>query len=249
MTVPFTTNAPGTRSGFVRGGLVAGMLAPLLFGVTVVGGGWLRPGFDQATTFVSELGETGSPTAWIVNPSFVLVGLLTSWFALALQANAVAGGRTGVSAAFGGTVARLFGVVGAAFVLMAVWTCSSGCPIAVIDREAAPTDALHNAAAIAAIASLCSAALLVATGLPACATVPGWYRRYCTVSGAGVAVLSAVFLLCVLAAANVAIGISERALLLTGLAWIEVTAIVVTRWAAPERGAPDEAGRRPVRSS
>jgi hypothetical membrane protein len=212
-----------------RGGLVAGALAPILFVVTVLGAGGLQPGFSQVRSFVSELGVTGSATAVLVNPAFVVTGLLLGWFALALHASA-GRDRHGPVAVFGGRVARLFGAVGLGFVVMAAWTCSVGCPIAIVDSAATPSDALHNAAAIAAIASLSTAALTVGAELsPGAPGVPSWYRRYSTFSGSALGALSALFFVAVLVANRPAIGISERALLLAGLAWVEVTAVVARR--------------------
>lgn len=227
----------GRRHGGCPGGFVAGAGAPVAFIVTVLGAGSLQPGFSQVRSFVSELGVPGTSAATVVNPAFVIVGLLLAWFALALHGSALRD-PDGPSAVFGGRVALLFGVVGCAMVCMAVWTCSIGCPIALVDAAATPSDALHNAAAIAAIVSLGTAALTVGAELPATAPgVPSWYRRYSTVSGALVGALSALFLAAVLAADRPAIGLSERALLAAGLLWVEVTALVAGRLTA--RGVSD----------
>jgi len=238
---PFVRRRPPRRGGaYAPGGLVAGVLAPWLFvvAVAVVASGCRRPGFSQLTTFVSELGEAGSPTAGIVNPAFVVVGVLLMWFALALNSGAVValggrgapGDRCSAAEVFGGRVARRFGVVGAGFVVMALWTCSTGCPIAVVNGGATPSDALHNAAAIGALMSLASAALMVGAELSRDQRgVPGFYAAASTRAGALMGGLCATFFLSVLVANRTAIGVSERLLLLAGLAWVEVTAIVARR--------------------
>src|SRR5215218_5177492 len=115
-----TAAAPRHAAGsvIVGAGLAAGAVAPVLFITTVVVGGWLRPGFDQRRTFVSELGEVGSPAAAFVNAAFALIGVLVACFALALRARAADDPRSSLAVVLGGRVAGLLGVVAAGFVLM-----------------------------------------------------------------------------------------------------------------------------------
>ena len=43
-------------------GLLCGLVAPLLWAAVIVLAGELRPGFDQVSQYISELGERGSTT-------------------------------------------------------------------------------------------------------------------------------------------------------------------------------------------
>ena len=44
-----------------------GVAAPIIFGFVVVTTAYLRPEYNHSTSFISELGETGSPYSWLMN--------------------------------------------------------------------------------------------------------------------------------------------------------------------------------------
>ena len=44
-----------------------GVASPIAFGVVVIATAYLRPEYSHTTSFISELGETGSPYSWLMN--------------------------------------------------------------------------------------------------------------------------------------------------------------------------------------
>ena len=51
----------------IRSLLLAGIVGPLLFAITVVIVGSLRPDYSHVNQFISELGEAGGQFAWAMN--------------------------------------------------------------------------------------------------------------------------------------------------------------------------------------
>lgn len=203
--------APRAATGGIRRHLAwAGLAAPIIFVAAIIIGGALRPGYGQATDFLSELGESGSSTAAGVNLSFALAGGCLVLFAIAV------GRRAGL----------MIAAAGLGFLVMATSPCSQGCPIALVDPAATPADAIHNLAAIVAIAGIGCAALELAVTAP---NASRRYRSYSTASGLGIAVTSMVFLVAVITEVPAFIGISERVMVAIGLAWLATTAWLAGR--------------------
>jgi hypothetical membrane protein len=73
---------PGTR--LVRLARVAGMLGPVLFVATFTIEGWLRPGYDARSMYVSELSI--GPRGFIQITSFLVLGTLLLVFARGVAA-------------------------------------------------------------------------------------------------------------------------------------------------------------------
>lgn len=195
----------------VVGGAAAVLAAPI-FLTTIVTGGVRQPGFDQWSTFVSELGATGSPAAALTNLGFAAVGTCLGLFAigmlLALPAHRLVG--------------ALLLVPAASFLVLATSPCSTGCPIALVDPGATPADAIHNAAATAGLIALALAAMTFAEQAPA-GFGPSWYRRFSAAAGIAVAITGALFGAAVLARLDVGIAVAERAMLASAMAWNTVT--------------------------
>lgn len=60
---------------------LGGLAGPVLFSTVVIVCGTLRPGYDHATQFMSELGETGGSHASLMNfVGFIPSGLLLAAF-------------------------------------------------------------------------------------------------------------------------------------------------------------------------
>jgi hypothetical membrane protein len=113
--VPSTFISPKT-------GAIASIVAPLSLTVVVALCGYLRPGYDHANQFVSELGATGSAYAWLLNYlGFIPTGLLTAAAAAVLFSSFSQ--NLPVKIAFG-----LVAVCGAMFIVAAVLPCDAGCP-------------------------------------------------------------------------------------------------------------------------
>jgi len=202
-----------------RAAAVAGIAAPVVFVLAVLFGGAGMAGFSQTSSFISELGETGASTAPFVNTAFTVVGVLMFVFAVGV----------GLSVPGMSKVGALLLVPAASFVAMAVWPCSSGCPIAIVNVNATANDALHNAAAIAGLVSIALAALMLGELAPDGFGSKG-FASFSGAAGATVGVLSAVFGMAVLSGSGIAIGLSERVLVLAALVWVEVTAVALLHW-------------------
>jgi hypothetical membrane protein len=100
---------------------VCGMVAPILFFLTVGILGMITPGYDPVTQLISELGESGAPFAWVMNLlGFGVTGVLLVAFAPGL---AMALGKNRVAVAGCGFVA----IAGGLFLAMAFISCDRGC--------------------------------------------------------------------------------------------------------------------------
>ncbi|WP_293914302.1 DUF998 domain-containing protein [Deinococcus sp.] len=77
----------------LRRGALAGMAAPTVFVSVFWLEGWLRPGYQPAGMFVSELSL--GPRGWVQIASFVLTGGLILIFARALAVSRLGGSRVG----------------------------------------------------------------------------------------------------------------------------------------------------------
>jgi uncharacterized protein DUF998 len=108
-----------------------GIAAPLVFTAAVLATSRVHPGYDQARTFISELGATGAPAAGVMNlAGFLAYGLLVAAFALAVHhgMRPSPGGRLGPA---------LLAVYGVAYVAVALAPCEPGC-------QAAAPPTLHH---------------------------------------------------------------------------------------------------------
>lgn len=206
------------RVAAIVGGGAAVLAAPI-FLATVATGGLRQPGFDQWSSFVSELGASGSPAALLTNIGFAAVGVCLAAFAVGMLV-ALPDQR-----AIGG----LLVVPAVAFVILAASPCSAGCPIALVDAAATPADAVHNAAATAGLVALALAGLQMADWAPA-GFGPGWYPTFSAVAGALVGLSGALFGLAVLAHQDTAIAVSERIMLAAAMAWNTVTGWLLARY-------------------
>jgi len=203
------------------GGAAVVLAAPVFLGA-VATGGWRAPGFDQWSSFVSELGATGSPGAVATNAAFAIVGACLLVFAAGL----------GVSLPGLRTIGALLVVPGAAFVVLALSPCSAGCPIALVDAGATPADAVHNAAATAGLLALSLAAMLMADRAPV-GFGPAWFRPFSAIAGATVGLAGALFGLAVLVRWPGGIALFERLMLVAAMAWNTVTGGILLRGGAP----------------
>ena len=137
----------------LRGGLLCGVVAPLLWLAVIVIAGELRPGFDHVGQYISELGERGSRSPMFMRyGGFAATGLMHAVYAAAFHAvvSRVSGQRrltllVALFIAFNG-----LGRVGAG-----VFACEPGC--------AAPdilAQRLHSLSATLAFLAIIAAAFL-----------------------------------------------------------------------------------------
>lgn len=125
---------------FLQNLLLTGAAGPVLFALTVVGAGALRPGYDHADQFISELGETGADNAWVMNyPGFMLSAVLILVFVLLLQSRF---SRSASNAA--GTF--LLAVFAVSVFLAGVFSCDTGCA----PDDPSPAQKMHDLVSILA---------------------------------------------------------------------------------------------------
>jgi len=111
----------GGSFGLLKLGILCGVLAPLLWAAAIAFCGTLRPGFSHYTQYISELGERGSSTEFLMRYlGFVPTGLMHLAFAVAL-ATAFRSSRPGVIAAL------LLGLNGLARVGAGYFPCDVAC--------------------------------------------------------------------------------------------------------------------------
>jgi hypothetical protein len=88
----------------------AGMLAPVLFVAVFTLEGWLRPGYDPITTYVSALSL--GPRGWVQIANFIVLGLLMLIFTRAVAAEFQTGKASRWGLIFLTVIAFLFIVSG-----------------------------------------------------------------------------------------------------------------------------------------
>lgn len=64
--------------------MLCGILAPVVYVLTVILGGVLRPGYSHVSQAISDLMATGAPNKSLLDPLFALYNLLAIAFALGL---------------------------------------------------------------------------------------------------------------------------------------------------------------------
>jgi hypothetical membrane protein len=64
---------------------ICGVIAPISYTIMMIVLGFLWPGYDPATQFISELGGVGAPNAIIYAAGFALTGILITAFAFGLH--------------------------------------------------------------------------------------------------------------------------------------------------------------------
>lgn len=110
-----------TGNPLVRFGALAGIGGAVFYVIVVAGTGYLTPGYNPLTQWISELGAVGAPYATLFNvlgPG--IFGILSVVFALGLW-KALKGGPLAFAAAF------LVAISGFAGMLEGVFPCDPGC--------------------------------------------------------------------------------------------------------------------------
>jgi hypothetical membrane protein len=132
-----------------RIGNLCGILAPILWASAILLCGSLRPGYSHVTQYISELGERGSSTEFIMRyAGFVPTGLMHVAFAAFLY-GAFKGSRL---AAF---AAALLAINGLARVGAGMFPCETGCAGAGLISQR-----LHNLSATVGFFALVGATLV-----------------------------------------------------------------------------------------
>lgn len=140
-------------SRMLRGGLLCGLVAPILWAAMIVITGELRPGFDHVAQYISELGERGSSTEFPMRyGGFVTTGLMHVGYALAFY---ITVNRATQRSRLTLLVALLIALNGLGRIGAGIFACEPGC--------AAPdvlSQRLHSQSATIAFLAIAGAALL-----------------------------------------------------------------------------------------
>ena len=137
----------------VRVGLLCGLAAPLLWAAVIVVAGEMRPGFDHASQYISELGERGSTTeSFMRHAGFVATGLMHIAYAWAFRATLA---RVGARPRLALLVAVLVALNGLGRIGAGMFPCEPGCA-----APEAPSQRLHHLAATLAFLAMAAATLL-----------------------------------------------------------------------------------------
>ena len=212
-----------------RTAAAAGIVAPVGFVTTFVVDGWLRPGYDPRSRFVSELSL--GPGGWVQRASFLGSGALVTLFATAVP-HAL-------------PPARSRSVATGALALLGVCLAASG----VADTDPSARSAtvtrhgrVHGVLGAVAFTAMPVSALAVARCLRA---DPGGTRFRCwsSVVGAGLVGLTLLLKVSELPAGPLFAwkGLVQRADLVLHLGWLATLAVRITRAGQVAGGAP---GRR-----
>jgi hypothetical protein len=110
---------------------LSGVLAPAFFFPAVVYISLSRPGYSHVYNVISELGETGSPTASAASITFIVTGLMIVFFGQGLHSELSRGSRR----VYAGAAVALYGLMD--FVGSGVFPCDPG------GASVTPTAAVH----------------------------------------------------------------------------------------------------------
>lgn len=197
---------------------MAGITAPLLFGLLVFVAGLLRPGYDHVADYISELGA--GPNAWIMNADFMLTGLMLVAFALGL-AKAL---RTGRSARIGPI---LVGIFGSGVFAAGIFSCDPGCP----SSGGSLSQQMHDLVSVTAFVAIMIAPIIVSGAMK---QDQSWqsYRSYSLATGIAAIVFFVLFIAST-EAAPAYIGALQRLFVATPSLWIGVTALRLFKLSRP----------------
>jgi len=205
---------------------VAGIAAPLLFGVLWVAAGLLRPGYDHIADYGSELGA--GPNAWIMNTNFLLTGLLLVAFSLGL-ARALGAAKS----ARAGPV--LVGIFGSGVFAAGIFSCDPGCP----SSGGSLSQQMHDLVSIVAFVAIMIAPIIVSLRMKG---DPLWqgYRLYSIATGVAAIAFFFLFL-----ASTQYVGALQRLFIATPFLWISVIALRLFKVSrlAPPSVPPSSAGQ------
>jgi hypothetical protein len=130
---------------------LGGVAGPVLFSSATILSAALRPGYSHVSSFISELGASGTPHASLMNSlGFVPAGLLLAGLGIALL-------RVTSSHASGIVGSVLVALFGAGVAASGVLSCDPGCPLSGGSRE----NTVHNVIGPASFVALaCGAGVL-----------------------------------------------------------------------------------------
>ncbi|HET7388578.1 MAG TPA: DUF998 domain-containing protein [Nocardioidaceae bacterium] len=197
----------------------AGIVGPVVFAVGVVTASLTVPGYSRVGQAISELGVPGTNSFWIQNTNFVVFGVLTVLFSLALR---------GLPA--GTAIATLVLVAGLATAGSGVAHCAPGCPFPGEDPGVTTGDAVHMLLGALVFLPCIAAPLVAGLAVRRRPQLVG-YAVYSLVTGVATFIAFVVF---AFFAEDIGVdGLSERVMLALPFTWFAVTAVLVLRGRLP----------------
>ncbi len=188
---------------------VSGILGPLIYVTVIFVLGFLTPGYDNITQYMSELGAVGAPYAVFMNTfGFMLVGLLLILFTIGFHDGIK---KTAKIDAIGPALMLVSGI---SLFLLGIFTCDTGCANFSIMGN------IHSYFARLSAASMILATILIA---PRIKRDNHWsrYWKFSVLTGVVSLLFSALFIFTVFSAWA---GFVQRITVLMPLMWVEVMA-------------------------
>lgn len=194
-----------------------------MFTALVVLGSYLRPGYDQVSQCLSDLGSGSDATATVQRFNFFLTGLLILAFVVGL-------GRTQKHNTSFKAGAFLLGVFGLTTLGVGVFSCDPGCPV----PGASFSQMAHNLLTTIGFVSVSLAPVLTASGFRN-TTMSRSFIFYSKATAATSWILLIVFLYAAVPPGPLSpwLGVIQRLFLAVPWLWIEVTAVVLLRTPFP----------------
>ena len=195
---------------------LGGLVGPILFSTLVVVCGALRPEYNHATQFISELGETGGGHASLMNfVGFIPAGLLLTAFGASLAALLP---RTVLSIAGALLIATFgFGIAAAG-----LYSCDPGCSRQTMSSAATVHDVVSRMAFLSGI-------LGTAIWGYRFRNVPSGRSIWRYTVGSSVVALALLLMLIASAESRASTGIWQRLFLATLFLWCSVVGVRVFR--------------------
>ena len=202
--------------------ITGGLIAPIVFTALVVLGSYLRPGYDQASQYLSDLGSGSDATATVQRLNFFVTGLLTLVFVIGL-------GRTQKHDTSFKAGAFLLGLFGATTLGVGVFSCDPGCPV----PGASFSQMAHNLLTAIGFVSVGLAPVLIASGFGN--TMSRSFILYSKATTATSWILLMVFLFGAVSTGPLSpwLGVIQRLFLAVPWLWIAVTAVILLRTPFP----------------
>ncbi|HLJ82373.1 MAG TPA: DUF998 domain-containing protein [Ktedonobacterales bacterium] len=250
MTSQTTTSArPRTTTAFLRYGLLAGIVGPVLFVIVLLIEGATRPGYSAWRHFGSQLSLSNQGWEQITN--FIVCGLLCFWFAFGLRRMLVTG-----KGAIAAPVA--LGIFGLALVVAGIFVTgpSLGYPPGAGAGKPFRSESLHaivhGLAGLTCFASLAVACFVMARRFGGDPRWRGW-AIYSTITGAVVALS---FIVSTTTGTldqqgiwpNAPTGLFQRVGIVVGWTWIAFLAARLLRAPSLAHEASVDAGEKPERA-